>query len=328
MNKQEGRKLGGQRGGKVIADRWKEKEKEYLLSPNYCSECKCALVWKNRNNKFCSSSCAASHNNKRRQSCTNQFKTKLAKCNCGNDVEINIRSDPKRVTCNECRYIKLVEKRRCKCCGRLSGCDKRICETQLIPTLLRLGFNSECIGNINYLKEFDRIKNIVSDLYYVENLSSIAIADIYGFNHDFADRMRRLGIKLRSFSEALRMSLIEGRSKINYSATKYKTGWHTTWSGTKIFYRSSYELEYALQLDEQKIKYDVEQLRVEYWDSQAFKYRIAIPDFYLSESNTIVEIKSDWTYNEQNMIDRVQKFKELGYNFKLILEKKEIEMLP
>jgi predicted nuclease of restriction endonuclease-like RecB superfamily len=55
------------------------------------------------------------------------------------------------------------------------------------------------------------------------------------------------------------------------------------------------------------------------------KQRVAIPDFYLSESNTIVEIKSNWTYDEQNMKDKFKVYKEHGYNFKLILEGKEVD---
>lgn len=91
----------------------------------------------------------------------------------------------------------------------------------------------------------------------------------------------------------------------------------------RCFYRSSYELEYAQQLDEQQVDYNMENLRILYWDSQLLKQRVAIPDFYLPESNTIVEIKSNWTYNKQNIEDKVKSYKEHGYNCKLMLEKKE-----
>lgn len=53
------------------------------------------------------------------------------------------------------------------------------------------------------------------------------------------------------------------------------------------------------------------------------KYRITIPDFHLSETNTIVEIKSTYFYDPINMKDKFVKYKELGYNFKLILDKIE-----
>lgn len=76
-----------------------------------------------------------------------------------------------------------------------------------------------------------------------------------------------------------------------------------------------------MQLDVQRVRYDVENLRIEYWDSQMAEYRIAIPDFHLPDTNEIVEIKSTWTYNEQNMSDRFYRFRQLGYNCKLILDK-------
>jgi hypothetical protein len=37
----------------------------------------------------------------------------------------------------------------------------------------------------------------------------------------------------------------------------------------------------------------------------------------------IVEIKSDWTLDIQEMRDKMKAYKDLGYNFKLILEHKE-----
>ena len=51
--------------------------------------------------------------------------------------------------------------------------------------------------------------------------------------------------------------------------------------------------------------------------------RVAIPDFYLPETNTIVEIKSNYFYDEQNMLDKHKEYKRHGYNFKLILEREE-----
>ena len=89
---------------------------------------------------------------------------------------------------------------------------------------------------------------------------------------------------------------------------------------------SSYELDYAKELDEHQIDYEVEYLRIKYWDSQKQEYRCAIPDFYLIGDNTIVEIKSSWTLDKQNMKDKMKAYKELGYNFKLICDHQEIEI--
>lgn len=111
---------------------------------------------------------------------------------------------------------------------------------------------------------------------------------------------------------------------LNFRIRKYiNTYWHTTWNGNKCFYRSSYELDYCKELDKQKIDYEMESLRFLYWDSQQQKERVAIPDFYIPNQKLIVEIKSDYTYDEQNMKDKVEEYKKHGYDFKLILEHKE-----
>ena len=54
--------------------------------------------------------------------------------------------------------------------------------------------------------------------------------------------------------------------------------------------------------------------------------RVAIPDFYIPNTNTIVEIKSTYTLDVQNMKDKVKKYKELGYDFKLILNHQEVNI--
>ena len=41
-------------------------EEEYLLKPNHCLNCQKELTFKQRNNKFCCSSCAVTFNNKKR----------------------------------------------------------------------------------------------------------------------------------------------------------------------------------------------------------------------------------------------------------------------
>lgn len=40
----------------------------------------------------------------------------------------------------------------------------------------------------------------------------------------------------------------------------------------------------------------------------------------------IVEIKSNYIFDKQNMIDKSKVYKKLGYNFKLILDKQEYKI--
>ena len=68
-------------------------------------------------------------------------------------------------------------------------------------------------------------------------------------------------IPFRDSVESQKIALEEGRKTLQADQIHYKTGHHVSWEGLEFFYRSSYELEYAKQLDEQKIPYRVENLR-------------------------------------------------------------------
>ena len=70
----------------------------------------------------------------------------------------------------------------------------------------------------------------------------------------------------------------------------------------------------------------METLRIKYFDTQQNEYRCAIPDFYIPSKNEIVEIKSSYTLDIQNMKDKFKSYKELGYNCKCICDYKEIEI--
>ena len=101
---------------------------------------------------------------------------------------------------------------------------------------------------------------------------------------------------------------------------------HTSWNGKQIHFRSSYEFEYAKKLDKKRIDYEVETLRIIYWDTQQQKHRYAVPDFYLPSLNMIVEVKGQFFYNRQEMIDKFKVYKKLGYNCKMILDGWEVKL--
>lgn len=132
-----------------------------------------------------------------------------------------------------------------------------------------------------------------------------------------------LGICSKSCKESAKENFKYKRSSVpTIKRNNYKSGWHKTWDGKNVFLRSSYEFNYANYLDSNKILYDVESLRIEYYDTQLCCTRISIPDFYLQSTNTIVEIKSNYTLNLnlQNMKDKIKSYKEHGYNFVLIVD--------
>ena len=135
---------------------------------------------------------------------------------------------------------------------------------------------------------------------------------------------RANSIPFRDSVESQKVALEEGRKVVCVDKVHFKTGHHTTWEGLDIYYRSSYELEYAQYLDRCKVPYRVENLRIRYFDTQKSKERVAIPDFYLPRTNEIVEIKSTWTYNKQEMNDKFEAYRNLGYIPKLILDRKDV----
>lgn len=270
---------------------------------------------------LCSKICARAYSTSK----DNKLQTKLAKCIiCGIEEEVNKRSSLKNFKCKKCKN-KIVY---CKICGSPKNKCKRkdICKKhRILPALIKyFGFNKNTIGTEYVYEEFERIRTLLIEDYYDNLMSMSDICKKYQHNrpNNLQKILSTLNIQRRSLKDSSTLAIFQNKIHLN-SVTKYKSGWHETWNGKKVFYRSSYELDYCLELDEKKIDYEVEKLRILYWDSQRLKQRVAIPDFYLPETNEIVEIKSNWTYDEQNMKDKVKTYKKHGYNFKLILNHKE-----
>ena len=166
----------------------------------------------------------------------------------------------------------------------------------------------------------------VISLYIEDRLSAPELWKQYKIGYTtLRAYLKDAGFFTRSRKEGIQVGVEEGRVKIA-SGPQYKHGNYKTWEGKEIFYRSSYELEYAIQLDEQRIRYDVEDLRIPYFDTQRNEERIAIPDFHLLDSGEIVEIKSSWTYDEQNMKDKFTAYRKAGFKPKLILDHVEQEI--
>lgn len=276
------------------------------------------------NGDFCSKKCA-----KQFAAETNKGIKKEAHCKkCNKIIIVGICSKNNNVYCKECYKNKRHKK--CKICGQYQCLRKDICrKKQVFPTLIKhFGFDKNTLGTIDVYKEFQRIINIIENEYFIQKLSLTDIKDKYKFK-DVGTLgcmiKNTLNIKLRNLSEANKLSWKQGKINI-IQPPQYKHGWYIAWNGKKVYYRSSYELDYCKELDEKKVNYEMETKRFWYWDSQQQKQRVAIPDFYLPETNEIVEIKSNYTYNEINMKDKFKAYKDHGYKTKLILEHKEVKI--
>lgn len=190
------------------------------------------------------------------------------------------------------------------------------------PNLIKLGFNYD-----NDIKsEFLKIQSMLYTEYHIKCESMLTLMN--QFNIPSSRTMdivfRLFDIEPRTFSQSQSNAIITKRIDMP-SGIKFKHIFHKSWFGETFCLRSSYEEDYAKKLDKSKTRYFVEHLRIKYLDSNQQRYRIAIPDFYLPDSNTIVEVKSTYWLNESEMKDKKIAYINLGYNFNLCLNHQLLE---
>ena len=318
---------------KTHQDMYKTRIEEYNSNPNTCKCCHNPLPYKKRNHKFCSSSCAARFNNLNRdKSIFEKQRNTLIKTLSSKQKELKeLKEQKSDIVVKTKRNKKL---KYCKQCGAIKGqCkDPFVCgKHQLYNTLEKFGFDKSTIGTENVIDEFYRIKNEIGKFYILYSSNSKELKRQFNYTSgsaNFIKILNSLGIDIKSHSEATIEAYLTGRNINNSTSNNYQSEWHTTWMNTEVYLRSSYEKEYAEYLDKEQIKYDVECFRIKYFDTIQNKYRCAIPDFYLPETNTIVEIKSSWTLKGkvQEMKDKFEEYQKLGYNTKFILDKVEIDL--
>ena len=249
--------------------------------------------------KFCSSSCSAKYNNVRRQRHPWTEEQHLKNRKLRKEVVCKYCGKPGKTVCDECKpYVQRVRS------FAALGCDCNRCLQDVAK---------------------EATKKVIS-LYIEDRLSAPELWERYRIGYTtLRAYLKSAGLFTRSKEEGAKVGVEEGRIKVS-SGPQYRHGTYRTWEGKEIFYRSSYELEYAMHLDEQRIRYNVEDLRIHYFDTQRNEERIAIPDFHLPESNEIVEINSSWTYDEQNMKDKFAAYRKAGFIPRLILDHVEQEI--
>ena len=266
--------------------------------------------------RFCCKSCAIAFGNKQRK-LSEETKQKIS-----NSIKKQFNQN-----------IKL---KKCSICGSLyeknSKCNNSFCQQhnmQHFRSLIKyFGFNKALLGTKDVENEFNRIRNMLYDLYWNQHKSSTEIALMFNYKSTPTNITQKffknyLNIPVKDVKNSVIENYLQSRiNMLNNSF--YKSIWHTTWNNKEVYLRSSYELDYAKELDNKQIDYEVEWKHIKYWDSQKQEYRCAIPDFYIPSENLIVEIKSNWTLDKQNMKDKMKAYKDLGYNTKLICDHKEL----
>ena len=284
--------------------------------------------------RFCSSFCARSFSTKNKKN-----DTKLVFCiNCGKGIYVGKNANSAKCKCEDCRKKSKRNIRYCKICGRTyyksdGGCLNLFCRNHninQINTLVKyFNFDKNKVGTVLVEEEFNRVRENLYDLYWNCNLSSADLGKLFNYknSHNIVQQIfRYLDIPVRSCRESTINAYLTGKRDALDVKNKYKSCWHTTWEGKEVYLRSSYELDFAKELDEQKIKYEVESLKIKYLNTKLNEYRCAIPYFYLPDSNTIVEIKSAWTLDVQNMKDKAIEYQNRGYSFRLICDHKELNI--
>ena len=311
---------------------------EYEKNPKVCKFCGKILPYEKRHNEFCDSSCSTKYGNPLRKR-----KKKIAPSRIKKIINLTKKKKTK-IDSNIRHHNKLIDTKYsdlglchiddfcCPICGQ-PNCTNQFCKdhnfSQLIGLVRLVGFNPKTIGTIDVFDEFSRVKDYIRHLYWDLNYSVLELCSIFGANNHVTilNILKYMDIPRRSLSESQKASILKGNNKLFGEDKSFLSGfYHITWEGSKVYLRSSYELDFAQDLDRNKIRYLVEHLRIEYYDSSLNKDRIAIPDFYFPDSNEIAEIKSDFTLDIQEMLDKFDTYKKLGYIPKLILEHKEIDL--
>ena len=347
-------KLGAIKSSNIAKLQKEQRIKEYNKNPKRCLYCNAPISYERKSAKFCNSSCAAKYNNRNRivseaqkEKTSKTIKSKPLRevkcCKCGKITYSN-STNYHNVLCDNCRDITGSKYRKhCRWCGaEKSKCKHpEICKLYQVITrslIPNFEFDPSTIGTERFYEEFIRIKDMLYDLYWNQHLSLQEIKDKFPLCTKDLSGLKKLlnsiGIKLRTNKQAISNFIKQHPDKVSNLKEKhsinnyqFKSGWHTTWNNKQIFYRSSDELNFALQLDENKINYEVEKVRIFYYDTQKQCERLAIVDFYLPDTNELIEIKGFRWHSEttkQNMRDKFVAYKKAGYIPHLIVNNSEI----
>lgn len=177
------------------------------------------------------------------------------------------------------------------------------------------------------LSEYLKVQNLLMTRYHIEQGSMLTIMKEFGIpsSRTMDTLFREFEITARTLSEAATLSIEQERIDPMKNWHSFVHIWHGTWDAKKVLLRSSLEKRLAEFYDTQQIRYEVESLRLKYFDHTQNLYRVAIPDFYLPDDNRIVEVKSTYWLDAENMRAKARGYVNLGFKFSLYLDGELIE---
>jgi len=97
-------------------------------------------------------------------------------------------------------------------------------------------------------------------------------------------------------------------------------------NGNLIFLRSEFEKRAVKLFDKFNIDWQFEPFSVQFWNSRKKKNMFTIPDFFIPEFKSLIEIKGEDGKNSWLTKDKVKGMEEFGFNV-LVLGKNDIERL-
>jgi len=109
------------------------------------------------------------------------------------------------------------------------------------------------------------------EMYWNQHMSSTEICNVFHYPsiaNLTAKVFKYLEIPSKNCSQSVSENILMGRTEIITTGFNYKDDYHTTWDNKQVYLRSSYETDFANILDEQQIPYEVEALRIRYFDTQ------------------------------------------------------------
>lgn len=272
--------------------------------------------------RFCGETCAKSY-----AASKITPKTKLTTCPiCKKEFSVDFRASTGCVHCPDCRTKKIKEKTKER--AKENKESFKYSKNCILGKFERSGFfvgktcNLQKLGfdfNKDWEEEFFRIRNLLYDLYYVEYKSTLDITRDFGISCATTTRnlMHLFGLRLRTSKESVLLASTQGKinrgdpGKGNYL---YKAG-TLSQKENSYYYRSSYELEFSNFLNSENIDFTLNEFKIKYKSSVDGLFHTGYPDFFLPQFNLVVEMKSNRNYDEQNLKDRFEVIKNMGYDF-------------
>ncbi len=169
----------------------------------------------------------------------------------------------------------------------------------------------------NQLKKSETLQAKYGDSHYNNSLKrKSTLKKVYG-NDCYNNQEKKENTCLQKYGVRHTNHVPEIFDRIQKSAFVCKQ-----FEDSNLFYRGSYEYDFLLYCKENNVFETIQKAHtIPYiFEGKTRKY---YPDFYHAKSNTIIEIKSTYTYNKNKEVNNAKEkaCKEAGYNYLLVIDK-------